>query len=81
MREKNRIMDNLKAQAERILKHCNENSYKTRYRQHYQTACRFCSFLADEHRLQKLANECRTFVRPCRAYDRKGTGPVCRQRN
>lgn len=49
------ITSNLVIQIEKILDHCNEKSFKTRYR-YFEATERFCSFLASEFRLQKFEN-------------------------
>ena len=49
------IYRNLLTQLDKVVKHNRQGSYKTRER--YHSACkRFCGFLADEFRLEKLAN-------------------------
>jgi site-specific recombinase XerD len=49
------IYTNLLSQAEKLFRHSRQNSYKTRerYREAFE---RFLRYLADEYRLQKLAN-------------------------
>ena len=49
------LYKNLCEQVTSIYKHCNELSYGTRKR-HYEATKRFCSFLADNFRLQKFKN-------------------------
>lgn len=47
--------ENLTAQAERLYRHCRQGSYRTRER-YYEALKRFCRFLAEEYRLERLAN-------------------------
>ena len=49
------IYENLVAQLERTARHNKQCSYKTRTR-YFEAMKRFCAFLADEYRLQKLSN-------------------------
>ncbi len=49
------LLKNLLEQVTSIYKHCNELSYKTRKR-HFEATKRFCSFLADNFRLEKFKN-------------------------
>lgn len=46
---------NLKAQIDSIMKHCNEKSYKTRYR-YYEATTQFIKFAGEHYHLQKFAN-------------------------
>ena len=49
------IYRNLLTQLDKVVRHSKQGSYKTRER--YHSACkRFCGFLADHYRLEKLAN-------------------------
>ena len=50
-----KIYNNLKAQLDRLFRHNRQGSYKTRQR-YYEAMQRFCAFLAEEYRLEKLAN-------------------------
>ena len=49
------LYKNLCEQLKSIFDHCNEKSFKTRFR-YYQANKRFCSFLADNYHLQKFKN-------------------------
>lgn len=49
------IYRNLLVQLDRIFKHSRQGSYKTRER-YYKAMRRFCRFLAEEYRLERLAN-------------------------
>lgn len=49
------ICSGLHGQVDKILRHCNQGSFKTRHR-YEEAADRFCKFLADEFRLQKFIN-------------------------
>ena len=49
------IYKGLVEQVDKIANHNNQGSYKTRQR-YYEANKRFCGFLADEYRVQKLAN-------------------------
>jgi len=50
-----KIYNNLKVQLDRLHRHNRQGSYKTRER-YYEAMKRFCRFLAERYRLEKLAN-------------------------
>ena len=50
-----KIYNNLKAQLDRLHKHNRQGSYKTRER-YYEAMKRFCRYLAERYRTEKLAN-------------------------
>ena len=50
-----KIYNNLIIQAEKLRRHNRQGSFKTRER-YYDALKRFCQFLAEEYRLEKLAN-------------------------
>ena len=49
------IYHSLVAQLDRLARHNRQGSFRTRER-YYEAAKRFCAYLADEYRLQKLSN-------------------------
>ena len=49
------IYNSLVAQLDRLARHNRQGSYRTKER-YYEAEKRFCAFLAEEYRLQKLAN-------------------------
>ena len=49
------IYETLVAQLDKLARHNRQGSYRTKER-YYEACKRFCAFLADEYRLQKLAN-------------------------
>lgn len=49
------ILMNLLLQLDSLYKHCRQGSYKTRQR-YYEAMKRFCVFLAEEYRVERLAN-------------------------
>ncbi len=49
------ICAGLRGQVDKIIRHCNQGSFKTRHR-YEEAADRFSKFLADEFRLQKFTN-------------------------
>ena len=49
------IYDTLVSQLDRIARHNRQGSYHTK-RRYYEAERRFCAYLADEYRLQKLSN-------------------------
>ena len=50
-----KIHNNLLAQLDRLFRHNRQGSYKTRQR-YYEAMKRFCRFLAEHYRTEKLAN-------------------------
>ena len=49
------IYQNLLAQVERVFRHSRQGSIQTR-RRYKEAVCRFCYFLAEVYRLERLAN-------------------------
>ncbi len=49
------IYQNLLAQVERVFRHSRQGSIQTRHR-YKEAVCRFCYFLAEVYRLERLAN-------------------------
>ena len=49
------IYQNLLAQVERVFRHSRQGSIQTR-RRYKEAVCRFCHFLAEVYRLERLAN-------------------------
>lgn len=53
--EKDTVYENLVRQLDKVRRHCRQGSYKTRER-YYEAMKRLCRFLAEEYRVERLAN-------------------------